>query len=179
MKHFTLFFVLFSLFSCNRGNVGKQLENFVGMEVVLPKGMQGNLQGRDTLLSVPDAPMRLVVWFDSLGCSSCRINRMHEWNDVVQFAEGMGDRFDPVFIFSPKAADRHSVRIALRTAFFEYPVYIDEDGMFPKNNPQLPTDERMHTFLLNADNKVVLVGSPVGNEALWELYKEQIRGFKN
>jgi hypothetical protein len=30
--------------------------------------------------------------------------------------------------------------------------------------------------LIDADNQVVLVGSPLNNEPLWELYKEHIRG---
>jgi hypothetical protein len=33
----------------------------------------------------------------------------------------------------------------------------------------------MHTFLLDENNKVVLVGSPIRNEMLWELYKELIQ----
>jgi hypothetical protein len=152
------------------------LEHFIGTKISIPENMQGNIQGRDTLLSPSEAPMRMIVWFDSLGCSSCQINRMHEWSDIVLYANSIGKVFDPVFIFSPKAADLHTVRIALRTAFFEYPVYIDESHLFPKNNPQIPADNRMHTFLINADNQVVLAGNPLNNEPLWELYKERIRG---
>lgn len=32
-----------------------------------------------------------------------------------------------------------------------------------------------HTFLLDRQNRVVLVGNPIGNERLWELYKKEIR----
>ncbi|MDR3093410.1 MAG: hypothetical protein LBU62_02055, partial [Bacteroidales bacterium] len=55
------------------------------------------------------------------------------------------------------------------------PVYIDKESFFHKKNPNIPSDERMHTFLLDENNKVVLVGSPIRNEMLWELYKELIQ----
>ena len=40
-------------------------------------------------------------------------------------------------------------------------------------------DTRLHSFLLDKDNRVVLTGNPIGNEPLWELYKEQIRELIN
>lgn len=178
MKNFGLFLLLLTLFSCNQNDIGKQVKNFVGTKITIPENLQGNFMGRDTLLLIPDAPMRMIVWFDSLGCSSCQINRMREWNDIVLYADRIGEVFDPVFVFSPKVADRYSIRIALRTVFFDHPVYIDEAGLFPKNNPQIPSDNRMHTFLIDADNQVVLVGNPVKNATLWDLYKEQIRSHK-
>jgi hypothetical protein len=45
---------------------------------------------------------------------------------------------------------------------------------FPRANPHIPTDERLHTFLLDRDGKVVLVGDPANNSELWELYKKTI-----
>ena len=41
-------------------------------------------------------------------------------------------------------------------------------------NPNL-TKTRFNTFLLDKENRVVLVGSPANNDKLWELYKQQIR----
>jgi hypothetical protein len=45
---------------------------------------------------------------------------------------------------------------------------------FVKFNPYIPTDPRLHTFLLDRDGKVVLVGDPANNHELWELYKTTI-----
>lgn len=57
---------------------------------------------------------------------------------------------------------------------FRYPMYIDRECRFPALNPTLPKDPRLHVFLLDHKNRVVLVGSPIGNKNLWELYKQQI-----
>ena len=40
---------------------------------------------------------------------------------------------------------------------------------------RFPKQDRYKTFLLDKENRVVLVGSPANNDKLWELYKQQIR----
>jgi len=168
MKHIGILFVLLFLFSCNRNNLEKQLINFSGTEIFFPESLQANQQGRDTLMILTHAPLKIVVWCDSIGCcSSCRIKRLLEWNEF-------GDVFEPIFIFSTKANEQHSIHNTLRTSGFKHPVYIDKGNFFRKNNPDIPSDARLHTFLLDENNKVILIGNPINNEMLWELYKEQI-----
>jgi hypothetical protein len=53
---------------------------------------------------------------------------------------------------------------------FHRTVFYDPDGSFERLNPHLPANEQFHTFLLNEDNKVILVGNPVHNEKLKNLY---------
>ena len=57
---------------------------------------------------------------------------------------------------------------------FDLPVFYDPDGAFERANPQLPANPLFHTFLLDRDNRVVLVGSPIGNPKMWELCKSTI-----
>ena len=53
-------------------------------------------------------------------------------------------------------------------------VYVDDRQYFITNNPTIPEDAMFHTFLLDRENRIVLVGNPVHNEKLWELYKNTI-----
>jgi hypothetical protein len=62
----------------------------------------------------------------------------------------------------------------LRIAQFDYPLFLDERQAFPAANPHIPADNRFHTFLLDKNGKVVLVGDPVNNPPLWEFYKTTI-----
>ncbi len=50
----------------------------------------------------------------------------------------------------------------------------DSAMVFVRSNPAVPDNSDYHTFLLDRDNRVVLVGSPVGNPKMWELYKSTI-----
>ena len=42
----------------------------------------------------------------------------------------------------------------------------------------VPEDVRFHTFLLDGDNVIRLVGDPRGNEKLWKLYLGEIERLK-
>ena len=54
---------------------------------------------------------------------------------------------------------------------FSVPVCIDETDRLNQLN-KFPAGGKFHTFLLDRDNKVVLVGSPVNNENIAELYRD-------
>ncbi len=56
---------------------------------------------------------------------------------------------------------------------FGFGYILDSTGQFMADN-RIPTDRRFHTFLLDKENRVVLVGSPIGNPKMWELYKSTI-----
>lgn len=52
-------------------------------------------------------------------------------------------------------------------------VFYDLEGVFEKQNTFLQ-ETNFNTFLLNQQNHIILVGSPLYNPKLWEIYKEQI-----
>jgi hypothetical protein len=179
MKKLGLFiFIIFASLSCGRNKMVKQLSGFMDTEIVIPDNMQANFRGADTLIRWNDAPLKMIVWYDSAGCSSCQIQRIYEWDDIISYGKDKSDIFEPVFIFSPKQSDLHSVNIALRSSRFRHHVYVDKDGDFYKSNPGIPSDKKMHTFLIDENDRVVLVGNPVNNEKLWALYKEHIENRK-
>jgi hypothetical protein len=53
-------------------------------------------------------------------------------------------------------------------------IFYDTDNALWKANPNLPHDPEFQTFLLDREQKVVLIGSPARNNSLWKLYKQQI-----
>ena len=53
-------------------------------------------------------------------------------------------------------------------------ILLDTKGEFLQNNPTIPKSQKYHTFMVDENNKVVLVGNPMGNEKMWELYKKEI-----
>jgi hypothetical protein len=83
------------------------------------------------------------------------------------------ENFGVIVIMNP--SDIETADYTLADMRFHHTVFYDLDGSFERLNPHLPANELFHTFLLNKDNKVVLVGNPIRNEMLWKLYKEQIQ----
>jgi hypothetical protein len=98
---------------------------------------------------------------------------MFEYAEIIDFRKET-EGFLPLFVFSPPCAKIDEVIRTLDVWEFDYPLLLDGSGAFSAANPHIPTDNRFHTFLIDKNGKVVLVGDPVNNPALWELYKTTI-----
>lgn len=56
----------------------------------------------------------------------------------------------------------------------DYPLLIDTTNAFISDNDLPKMDNRFHTFLLNKNNEVILVGNPLQNIKIKNLYFEEI-----
>ena len=100
--------------------------------------------------------LKLVVYSDSLVCSSCKVNELYKWDDLLRKAEAYENLLKIFFVFSPSASNRLALDWLIGTYMPDYPVYVDTLGVFERNNPQIPSNPMMHTFLLDEDNNVLL-----------------------
>ena len=156
--------------SCQERKTKKQVDKLLSETVVVPSEISQVLFGRDTLLmNVVGSPARLVIYTDSLSCSSCRLKYMYEYNDILSLHEESDGELMPIFVFSPREGQAAEIRNTLLLYRFDYPILLDDKGLFPAANPHIPSDNRFHTFLLDRNGKVVLVGDPLHNPQLWEL----------
>lgn len=172
----TLLLILcFSTFSCKNMRVERQIRNFTSSRIVIPDGLQG-MGGKRDSCAVQNVYGRMVIYFDSLGCNSCRVNKLYEWNEILAFCLDSVSGCAVNFIFSP-AGDENKLRDILCENGQDYPIFIDVSGDFPRMNPSIPTDNRFHVFLLDGSGRVVLVGNPVYNLPLWDLYKATLRSL--
>jgi hypothetical protein len=161
--------------SCQERKTKKEVEKLLSSEIVISEEIRQVLFGRDTVMvDTGGSPARLVIYTDSLSCSSCRLKYMYEYNDILGLHEEVGNDFMPIFVFSPRVGQSSEIRNTLLLYRFDYPILLDDGGLFPVANPHIPADNRFHTFLIDKNGKVVLVGDPVNNPALWELYKSTI-----
>ena len=71
--------------------------------------------------------------------------------------------------------DAKEIRYLLKRDAFDRPVCIDIDDRLNKLN-KFPADITFQTFLLDKDNKVTVLGNPVHNTAVKDLYLKQITG---
>ena len=162
--------------SCANNRLVKDVERFMGQQIAISTGLNAVWNGRDTVLTgFTEVPIKMVIWFNALDCTSCRASRMYEWDDIVVYADSLSQWFSIVYLFTPQEEDLDKVYAALKADKFDYPVFIDQNANFVKQNPQLPKNRKLHNFLLDKNNKVVLVGSPLHNPALWMLYKNTIK----
>ena len=74
------------------------------------------------------------------------------------------------FIFSPVKKDLNSIKAAIASSMFDYPIILDTLGEFEKLNTHLPKNRSLHSFLLDENNNVILVGNPLHNKKIEEMF---------
>ena len=175
MNRICLIFILFVLFfgSCQisrKENIQKIIQEWHGKEIFIPDDITFKSLGRDTASSyLWKKPYKIFTYIDSIGCSSCNLN-LSDWKKLIDLCRQQ--QIDVGFIFTVHSSDFEQFIDDLYFNDFNYPIIYDYHNSFDKLNQFPPTPYR--TFLLDKDNKVQLIGSPINNPQIWELYKNLI-----
>lgn len=176
MKYLYALCIALSFCFCTDRRLAKEVTQIINRQIVLTNDLVVVGENQDTVLNnFMKAPIKLLVWYDSLSCATCEVGKMIEWNAIIKYAASFGSWFNILFLFTPQKQDVFRVKIALRTHELDYPLFIDQNASFVKLNPQLPKNRQLHTFLLDKNNKVVMAGNPLYNPALWRLYISAIQ----
>lgn len=118
----------------------------------------------------------MVVYVDSTQCTPCFISRLTDWNEFVSFEKNKKYSVDFVFILETSPDMMESTVGNLEKSTFRHPVYIDSKCSFRKENPHIPQGIMYHTFLLDKENKVIMVGNPCTSKEIKELFLKCVSG---
>lgn len=160
---------------CGSRGVRGTITEMMATPIAFPAGMQARVLKRDTTIDRDvSEPYKFVAYLNSTQCDGCRLKELLMWKYLLRQLDSLRawDSVRLVFIFHPKDTAELVERLVLYD--FDRPIWVDREGCFERANPHLPEDPIFHTFLLDRENRVVLVGSPVGNPKMWELYRKTI-----
>ncbi len=168
-----LFMILIS--SCkdrDKNAISEQLNDLYGKKIEFVHQDRYVINGRDTVIAEDkNTCFKIVVFADSLGCQPCNL-RLGELGLKVREIKYINENVH--FVIIVQNSDYHSFEHDAHHNIPDFPFVYDPTGLFLTVN-DLPDDNRFHSFLLDRNNKILLVGNPLGNDNLWELYKRQIR----
>lgn len=122
---------------------------------------------------MPEADYKVLVFVDSLGCTSCKL-QLNKWKELIIETDSLTGGTVP-FLFFFQSSDEKELYYLLKRDRFDLPVCIDREDRLNKLNG-FPSDMTFQTFLLDKDNRVVALGNPVHNLAVKDLYRKQITG---
>ena len=169
--------VLFS--SCKEGKkeqFARLVQEWQGKEIVFPQDMAFTRFVTEPVdYRIPDAEYKVLVYVDSVGCTSCKL-QLPKWQKLIAHVDSATNGNIP-FIFVFQSKDDRELRYILKRDNFDRPVCIDRNNRFDELN-QFPQDITFQTFLLDKDNKVKVIGNPVHNLAVRDLYLKQIIGIQ-
>lgn len=166
--------------SCFNNKIHRELERFYGQSVTIPLDslFYSMPENNSEYLNKGNSDhYKIVVYYDSTECSSCRLKNLYKWNHIIDSTSLLKQKVDFYFVLnvSPKRFD-YAKRI-VSTYAKGLPVYIDSTSVFERKNPCLPTLSQMRTFMLDSNDVVMLVGNPVNNsrvlDMMWNIIRER------
>ena len=152
----------------------KIVAEWTGKEIKFPQGLPCTSMGQDTTCAhLYNDNFKIVLYVDSTGCTSC-ILRLSDWNNILRESDSVFIRKPEfVFFFHPKKRDERELQSIFRQYGFRHPVFIDKDNEIGKLN-KFPSNPEYQCFLLDKDNKVIMIGNPSFNTSIWKLFKRVI-----
>ena len=151
------------VYACEKGRTEEALRRLQKNKISIPYERLVRVASNDHKKSADDKDFKLVVFIDSTECTSCAIKNMFYWESFLDSVKNKKIRssFDIVFIFSPPKADNERIVYQMRyNDCLRDKVFVDTIGAFTTDNPHIPQEQMYHTFLLNKNDSVVLVGNP-------------------
>lgn len=118
-----------------------------------------------TYISLPIK--KLVVFVDSTSCSGCFISHLtdyYEVNDTLQSKQA-----ELLVVLHPQK--RHLKDVIHRLSHERLPFWciVDEDGEFIQNNTELPSNHLLHSFAIDENDNIILIGNPTRNLRLRDM----------
>ena len=174
--------ILFSslfLFSCSddkKHDIEVLVNEWNNKEIRFPENPVFTRYVTDTIpYRIPKTDYKVVVFVDSVGCISCKL-QLPRWKEFMHEVDSLSDGNVP-FVFFFQTKDVRELRYILRRDNFSHPVCIDTEDSFYKLN-RFPGEMMFQTFLVNSENRVKVIGNPIHNLSVKDLYLKGIAGIE-
>jgi hypothetical protein len=113
---------------------------------------------------------KILLYVNAKGCESCKM-QPNMWMQMIKEDSILSNVLSFEFYFHPKN-EENLLHILKRERFDQF-VHIDRNDTLNKLN-KFSIDIDYQGFLLDKNNKVILVGNPFNNPHIWHLYKKII-----
>lgn len=173
-KAWAIFLVFLSLcaFACedaNDPNAISQAKKLYGKKIEFPT-QYFSLGSGERIFSI-DAelakPLKIVTYLDKNSCSECALRILLRWEELLH--EISGDLVGFIPVVYPN--DLSDLTDALQILQINFPLFYDVENIFLNMNKLEKTLARNRTFLLDSNNKIIVIGEPLASQKLWQVYK--------
>lgn len=117
--------------------------------------------------------LRIVNYIDAFDCSTCALSRLAAVEKEKKDLDELKD-VGFVYVIETDTEKAENVYFAFCNARIEGAVYLDTCHAFLRANPHIPDNPLFHTFVLNEQDSVVLIGDPFKNEKMESLFLKVI-----
>lgn len=171
--------LLFFAMSCqknDRAKVESLVKEWNNKEIRFPDNPVFTRYATDTVpYKIPKTDYKVVVFVDSVGCISCKL-QLPKWKEFMHEVDSLSDGNVP-FVFFFQTKDVRELRYILRRDNFSHPVCIDTEDSFYRLN-RFPGEMMFQAFLVDSENRVKVIGNPIHNLPVKDLYFKEITGIE-
>ena len=156
-----------------RRETTRLVKEWHGREILLPDSLVFMSLKQDSVSS-PDtglAECKVLTYVEDSDCLNCQL-QLSRWMDFIATIDALTTKSVP-FLFYVNTSDVIELKRFLKQESFDYPFCVDHEDRLNRLN-QFPSSSVFHTFLLDAENRVLVVGSPVDNFKIRDLYLSEI-----
>ena len=177
MKPLDLIILLLTIFLSACQDKQKEIitllvKEWQGKQILFPENMVFTRFASDTTnFVIPTSDYKVLVFVDSIGCTSCKL-QLSRWKEFIRYKDSISQKNIP-FLFFFQFDDQWEIHSLLIRENFDKPICLDRSDSLNQLN-HFPKDIRFQVFLLDKNNKVVVIGNPVHNPNVKELYLEEI-----
>ena len=174
MRYIIIVLFMLLMSSCNFvSKKGREAQHMTlewhNRNIVLPTDLPCKVLEKDTNISLL-SKYKIFTYIDTIGCTACQFGAL-DWKQLIHEADSLN--YDVDFLFYAHLKDYEEFETYLEVNKFKHPIFYDYNGVCnTKNN--LPNQVIYQTFLLDENNKVLLIGKPTPDSKLWDLYKKII-----
>lgn len=173
----SIFFLVASCKENKKEEVARLVQEWQGKEINFPKNITFTRFVTDTVdYQIPQSDYKVLIYVDSMGCTSCKL-QLPKWKELIAYTDSATGGSIP-FLFFFQSKDDKELRYILKRDNFNRPICLDRNNELDKLN-RFPQNITFQTFLLDKDNRVVVIGNPIHNLAVKDLYLKQITGIQN
>ena len=150
----------------------KAVLEWTGKTIIFPDSMR-TIFGEKA--ESPKSEYTIVAYFDSVGCTSCRLKMPH-WKDFMTTVDSIIGSRNAELLIIIDTDDVKKVQHLTKVHHFPYRIILDKDGVFQRVN-NIGDSPNLQTFLLDDEHKIIMIGNPTSSNAVKNLYLKRFNEF--
>lgn len=163
----------YSLSACNshKAEVQATVEEMQSSAITIPYERMECWASDSILEDRPwnKAKLKLVHYVDSATCSTCYLQKIAIYGLLFSMETQSNNDFYNVFIINPNIIAKKKLISDFSGKLIPQTIFVDSANVFMEVNPNIPSESMFHTFLLDENNKVILVGNPMLNKQIEDM----------
>lgn len=171
MRTIVILVVAHLVWGCNSSSIDHSVREFIGKSVIISDSIVFMNNGTQYTRDYFDkADFKIINYIDTMGCEECKLH-LFDWGRLQRRLDTLPVNVKVCFVVC--SSDIENILHLSRIHRFNYPLLYDSVAVFQRSN-NIPYVSGFRCCLVDSNNRVLLVGSPLYNESLLELYLENL-----